>query len=35
MQIGTPSPLPAEEVRKWYVRYHTTYGQPGAAEESE
>jgi L-ribulose-5-phosphate 4-epimerase len=32
MQIGTPNPLPAEAVRKWYVRYHTTYGQPGAAK---
>jgi L-ribulose-5-phosphate 4-epimerase len=25
--LGKPSSLPAEEVRKWYVRYHTTYGQ--------
>jgi len=32
--VGKPSPLPPEEVRKWYVRYHTTYGQeenPGAS----
>jgi L-ribulose-5-phosphate 4-epimerase len=35
MQVGTPSPLPPEEVRKWNVRYHTTYGQRGATEESE
>ena len=27
---GTPKPLPADEVRKWYDRYHTTYGQPAA-----
>jgi len=27
MQLGTPSHLPAEEVNKWYERYHTTYGQ--------
>ncbi len=25
--LGQPQPLPAEEVRKWYERYHTTYGQ--------
>lgn len=25
--LGKPEPLPAEEVRKWYERYHTTYGQ--------
>jgi L-ribulose-5-phosphate 4-epimerase len=25
--LGTPEPLPAEEVRKWYDRYHSTYGQ--------
>ena len=24
--LGKPSPLPPEEVHKWYVRYHTTYG---------
>ncbi len=28
LQIGSANPLPAEEVRKWYDRYHTTYGQP-------
>ncbi len=25
--LGRPKPLPPEEVRKWYDRYHTTYGQ--------
>lgn len=25
--LGKPEPLPAEEVRKWYDRYHSTYGQ--------
>jgi len=25
--LGQPQPLPADEVRKWYERYHTTYGQ--------
>ena len=25
--LGKPAPLPPEEVRKWYDRYHTTYGQ--------
>lgn len=27
--LGRPKPLPAKEVRKWYDRYHTIYGQPG------
>jgi len=27
--LGKPNPLPPEEVRKWYDRYHTTYGQRG------
>jgi len=27
LQLGKPEPLPPEEVRKWYDRYHTTYGQ--------
>jgi L-ribulose-5-phosphate 4-epimerase len=27
LSLGLPSPLPKEEVRKWYTRYHTTYGQ--------
>ncbi len=25
--LGKPEPLSAEEVAKWYDRYHTTYGQ--------
>jgi L-ribulose-5-phosphate 4-epimerase len=25
--LGKPRPLPPREVRKWYDRYHTTYGQ--------
>ena len=25
--LGAAKPLPPEEVRKWYERYHTTYGQ--------
>jgi L-ribulose-5-phosphate 4-epimerase len=27
--LGKPTPLPSEEVKKWWDRYHTTYGQPG------
>ena len=27
--LGKPEAIPAEEVRKWYDRYHSTYGQPG------
>jgi len=27
MQIGTPTPIPAEEAEKWYDRYHNRYGQ--------
>jgi len=27
LQLGDAKPLPAEEVKKWYERYHTTYGQ--------
>ncbi len=27
LQLGTPAPLPPEEVRKWYERYHSSYGQ--------
>lgn len=30
--LGTPTALAAEEVRKWYERYHTTYGQDGCSE---
>lgn len=25
---GDPKPLPPAEVKKWFDRYHTTYGQP-------
>ena len=25
---GDPKPLPPEEVKKWFDRYHTSYGQP-------
>ncbi len=32
MQLGTPAPLSAEEVRKWYERYHSSYGQAKRAE---
>jgi L-ribulose-5-phosphate 4-epimerase len=27
MLLGEPKPLPADEVRKWYTRYHERYGQ--------
>ena len=27
--LGKPAPLPPAEVKKWWDRYHTTYGQPG------
>jgi L-ribulose-5-phosphate 4-epimerase len=27
LQLGSPKPLPPEEVKKWYERYHSTYGQ--------
>lgn len=27
LSLGTPKPLPPGEVRKWYDRYHSTYGQ--------
>jgi len=26
-RLGAPSPLPPDEVEKWWVRYHATYGQ--------
>jgi len=25
--LGTPAPLPPEEIEKWWTRYHETYGQ--------
>ncbi|HEV2416816.1 MAG TPA: L-ribulose-5-phosphate 4-epimerase [Terriglobia bacterium] len=28
LALGEPKALPPEEVKKWYDRYHTTYGQP-------
>jgi hypothetical protein len=31
--VGNPKALAAREVRKWYDRYHTTYGQPGKKTE--
>ena len=31
--LGRPKALAAREVRKWYDRYHTTYGQPGKRSE--
>ena len=27
--LGKPKPLPGREIKKWWDRYHTTYGQPG------
>jgi L-ribulose-5-phosphate 4-epimerase len=27
--LGKPKPLPPREIKKWWDRYHTTYGQPG------
>jgi len=27
--LGKPNPLPPDEVKKWWERYHTWYGQPG------
>jgi L-ribulose-5-phosphate 4-epimerase len=32
LQLGQPRLLPAEEVEKWFTRYHTTYGQPKLPE---
>ena len=28
--LGKPTPLPPEEVKKWWDRYHTWYGQKGS-----
>ncbi|HPP51617.1 MAG TPA: L-ribulose-5-phosphate 4-epimerase [Thermoguttaceae bacterium] len=33
-QLGSPQPLPPEEVEKWFTRYQTTYGQPGNRSSS-
>ncbi len=30
--LGKPSPLPPEEIKKWWDRYHTWYGQPGKSQ---
>ena len=30
--LGHPAALPAEEVRKWFERYHTSYGQARSSE---
>jgi L-ribulose-5-phosphate 4-epimerase len=27
MQLGNPTPLPPDEIEKWWTRYHVTYGQ--------
>ena len=27
--LGRPKPLPPREIKKWWDRYHSTYGQPG------
>jgi len=32
--LGEAKPLPADEVRKWFDRYHSTYGQPGRPPKS-
>jgi L-ribulose-5-phosphate 4-epimerase len=32
--LGKPSALPPEEVEKWYVRYHSSYGQQHAIQRS-
>lgn len=29
MGLGDPRPLPADEIEKWWTRYHATYGQVG------
>ncbi len=32
LQLGKPEALPTSEVKKWYERYHSTYGQDGNDE---
>jgi L-ribulose-5-phosphate 4-epimerase len=32
LALGSPQALPKEEVRKWYERYHSSYGQPECRE---
>lgn len=34
-QIGTPLPLPAEEVARWHDRYQNRYGQPFVPEPQQ
>jgi L-ribulose-5-phosphate 4-epimerase len=31
MLLGKPATLPAEEIQKWFERYHTSYGQASPA----
>jgi hypothetical protein len=26
-RLGSPPPMPLEEIEKWWARYHATYGQ--------
>jgi L-ribulose-5-phosphate 4-epimerase len=33
LQIGSATPLPPEEVKKWFDRYHTSYGQKAGDEK--
>src|SRR5690349_13271215 len=35
LQLGSPTPLPDEEVQKWYERYHSTYGQQSCPQQSQ
>lgn len=35
MQLGTPTPLPPDEVRKWHERYHSSYGQEKCQKPSQ
>lgn len=28
LALGKPRPLPKAEVKRWFIRYHTVYGQP-------
>ena len=31
--LGKSKPLPPSEIKKWWDRYHTTYGQPGKGSD--
>jgi len=35
LQLGAPTPLPVEEVRKWYERYHSSYGQERCQKQTQ